>query len=175
MQRIARLNSREGLAPDQLTVFDALATSRGKVADRGPWGILLHRAEIAEGAERIGAYIRYRGLLPPAVRESATLATSVLMDCNVGAARHRALAAEAGVDAATLVCIESRRLDKLPGDVGVAVDIARSLVEHHRIGDALFARARGLWTSQQLVELASVIGYYSFLALVVNAFEASQD
>jgi hypothetical protein len=41
----------------------------------------------------------------------------------------------------------------------------------HRIPDDLFARARTHWDEPALVDLIALVGYYAFLAALLNGFE----
>jgi 4-carboxymuconolactone decarboxylase len=169
MSRIRLLTSREELSPEQQSVFDAITGSRGGV--RGPFPILLHRPTLASGLDKVGGHLRYQSTLAPAVRECAILATARLMQAQIPWAAHFKQATEAGVDETTLDSIKELKLDAIPGDIGTAVQFARSLVEEHHVSPELFARAARSWNVDELVDLASLIGYYSLVSIVLNAFD----
>jgi 4-carboxymuconolactone decarboxylase len=169
MARISRLTTREGLTPEQRAVFDSIEASRGGV--RGPFPILLHHPLLASGADSIGGYLRYQSALTPVVRESAILVTARLMECEVQWAAHSRLAAEAGMNTGDLNAIRLLDLKSLSGEIHDAAEFARSIIEEHHVSDELFERCRTRWESALLVDLASLIGYYSFLAVVINSFD----
>ena len=57
----------------------------------------------------------------------------------------------------------------------MALDIVLALLNDHTLPDALFLRARERWSEEQLVDLVSLIGYYAFLAMTINAFEITPE
>jgi len=169
--RIPLVTTRDGLRPEQRAVFDAVAASRGIV--RGPFGVLLHRPAIAAGAEEIGGYLRYRGLLPPTLREAVILSVARMWSCQFEWTAHRKLGLEAGLDRTTLAQIEDRRFGELSGDIGLAVEFAQTLTQMHEVPPDLFSRVGRRWNVDEQVELAALIGYYTFLAVVLNAFDVT--
>jgi 4-carboxymuconolactone decarboxylase len=169
LARIPKLTTREGLTAEQQAVFDSIEASRGGV--RGPFPILLHRAEVAAGADRIGGYLRYQSSLAPVIRESAILVTARLMQCEVQWTAHRELAANEGMSATALNAIRDLTFDNLSGEVRDTVEFARSIIEDHHVPADLFERCQRRWNGAELVDLASLIGYYCFLAVVINAFD----
>jgi 4-carboxymuconolactone decarboxylase len=168
MARIRAITSRDGLSPAQQAAFDAVAGSRGAVL--GPFTVLLHRPELASAAEAMGGYLRYRSPLDAAVREAVVLTVATLLDCRFEQHAHEALARAAGVD---VDAIRTGRTERLRDDIRVAVELARRLISEHRIPDDLFARARGHWDEPALLDLIALVGYYAFLAAVLNGFEVT--
>lgn len=165
-ERITPIRARAGLTAAQQAAFDAVTGSRGAVA--GPFTVLLHRPELASAAEAMGGYLRYRSPLDPMVREAVILTVAGLLDCRFELQAHETLARDAGLD---LNAIRSGRTNALRNDVRIAVEIARRILIDHRIPDDLFAQARRHWDEPALVDVIALIGYYSFLAAVLNGFE----
>ena len=143
-----------------------MVRSRGAVV--GPFTVLLHRPELASAAEAMGGYLRYRSGLDPMVREAVILTVAELLDCGFERQAHEGLARGAGVD---VDAIGSGRTEALREDVRSAVECARRLVIDHRIPDDLFAKARTHWDDAALVDLVALVGYYAFLAAILNGFE----
>lgn len=164
--RYLPITSPDGLWAAQRTVYDAIVASRGAVI--GPFPVLLHRAEIAAAAESLGGYLRYASPLAADVREAVIFTVATLLECEFERHAHEPIARKAGVDVGAIAA--GRDLD---GDAGLAVAMARALVVEHRIPDDLFARARARWDEATLVDLISLIGYYAFLAAVLNGFEVT--
>ena len=166
--RIRPITARDGLTDAQQAAFDAVTGSRGAVV--GPFTVLLHRPELASAAESMGGYLRYRSPLDAAVREAVVLTVATLLDCRFEVHAHEALARGAGVD---VEAIRSGRAEGLRDDVRVAVELARHLVLEHRIPDDVFTRARAHWDEAALLDLIALVGYYAFLAAVLNGFEVT--
>jgi len=167
-QRIRPITTRDGLSDEQQAAFDAIAGSRGAVV--GPFTVLLHRPELASTAEAMGGYLRYRSPLDAAVREAVILTVATLLECRFERHAHEALARAAGVD---VEAVGSGRTERLRDDVRVAVELARHLIGEHRIPDDVFARARAHWDEPTLLDLVALVGYYAFLAAVLNGFEVT--
>jgi 4-carboxymuconolactone decarboxylase len=166
VSRIRPITTRDGLTDPQKAAYDAVVGSRGAVV--GPFTVLLHRPELAAATEAMGGYLRYRSPLDAMVREAVILTVAALLDCRFERHAHETLARDAGVDVDAIL---SGRTDRLRDDVRVAVEVARRLVIDHRIPDDLFARARGHWDEPALLDLIALVGYYMFLAAVLNGFE----
>ena len=164
--RIRPITTRDGLTEAQKTAYEGVVGSRGAVV--GPFTVLLHRPELASAAEAMGGYLRYRSPLDAMVREAVVLTVAALFDCQFERHAHEKLARDAGVDVDAIL---SGRTDRLRDDARVAVELARGLVMDHRIPDDLFARAREHWDEPALLDLIALVGYYMFLAAVLNGFE----
>ena len=61
MARIATIDKKEDLAPEDQKVYDAIAQSRGAVG--GPWRALLHSPEMAQRTMHLGSYVRFESTL----------------------------------------------------------------------------------------------------------------
>ena len=166
--RIAPVTTRDGLTEAQRVAFDAVAGSRGAVV--GPFTVLLHRPELASAAEAMGGYLRYGSPLDPAVREAVILTVATLLECRFEQHAHDPIARKAGVDVDAL---HAGRIERLPENVRVAVELARRLTTEHRIPDELFARARVHFGEPVLLDLIALVGYYSMLAAVLNGYEVT--
>jgi 4-carboxymuconolactone decarboxylase len=75
------------------------------------------------------------------------------------------------VSAATLAEIESGATVEDPDDAAL-VDFTRELCGTGKVGDEAFERARDRLGEEGTVELAAIIGYYTMLAVFMNACEA---
>jgi 4-carboxymuconolactone decarboxylase len=173
MTRIPLITDRAELDASAHVVFDAIQGSRGLV--RGPFAVLLHRPEIASGAQQIGGFLRYSSELPRQLREGLILVVARLTGCDFEWSAHQPLAAAAGLSEETLADIEAGRLDYLDGDLGLAAGLARSLITSYAVDSELFEQARQRWSDADLVEVVTLIGYYSYIAMVVNAFEVAPN
>ena len=56
------------------------------------------------------------------------------------------------------------------GDADI-VEFTRQLLRQHRVEDGLFKKLHARFGNDQLVQLTTAIGYYSLLAMTVNACE----
>jgi 4-carboxymuconolactone decarboxylase len=169
MPRIQLIEQREGLSPTQGEVFDDITASRGSVLR--PFALLLHRPEIARAVAALGTVIRYEGRLPDAVRELVIYTTAVEQRCGFEQTAHRTLAIEAGVSAATLEAVDRRSAPADRADAAV-VSFVRQLCETGTVAARTFEELRAEYEDESVVEVVSTAGYYTMLAMLLNAFEA---
>lgn len=170
MPRVRMIEQREDASADQVDVFDHIAASRGGQMIR-PFAAMLHRPEIARAAADLGAVIRYRSTLSDHDREVVICATAVERRCAFEWDSHRPIAHAAGVSEATLGSISSGAPVSDEGDA-VLVDFVRQLSRDGVVADSTFQAARSRLGEVGTVELAAIVGYYTMLALFMNACEA---
>jgi 4-carboxymuconolactone decarboxylase len=82
-----------------------------------------------------------------------------------GAARRQ------GVPEATITAIRENHSRGLPPEDAQIVEFTRDLLRKHRVDPALFKALQSRFGDEQLIELTGTIGYYSMLAMTVNACE----
>jgi 4-carboxymuconolactone decarboxylase len=170
MPRVRMIEEREDTSPSQVEVFDHIAASRGGRMIR-PFAAMMHRPEIARAAADLGAVIRFHSTLSDHEREVVICTTAVERDCAFEWESHTPIARKAGVPEPTLDAIRDGQAVK-DADDAVLVDFARELCRTGKVGDAVFERARSRLGEEGTVELAAIIGYYTMLAVFMNACEA---
>jgi 4-carboxymuconolactone decarboxylase len=77
----------------------------------------------------------------------------------------------------TIDAIRDNHSRGIPPEDAQIVDFTRQLLRKHRIDEATFAALRRRFGDDELIQLTSAIGYYSMLAMTVNAceLEAASD
>ena len=170
MSRIEAV-SREALTPEGQATWDRIASGRnGRVG--GPYTALLHVPGLADRVRALGDYFRGDAELPPADIELAILATVREAGARYAWARHEVRAREVGTRTEAIEALRGNRpLDSLSPHERLVVKIARSLLRTRALDDALYARAREELGERQLVELVTLVGHYSLVGFVLNAFE----
>jgi 4-carboxymuconolactone decarboxylase len=166
--RVPLLADRNQLSPEAQRAYDQIASKRGGVV--GPFQVLLHCPELAGRVGALGHVIRFEGMLPADVRETAVLAAAREMDCAFEWSAHVELARAAGVPDRTVAAIAERRgLEDLTPRERIAIALARESFQRHRIPEELFAAAQAEWGIPGVVELVATLGYYGMLAMILNA------
>ena len=170
MPRITQITDRSQVDADSHHIFDAIATSRGRVS--GPFSVLLNSPEVAGRAAHLGAYIRFESTLTPSQRELAIITTAREFDCAFEWAAHATLARDAGVrEAAIQTIANGGDLSELTDDEALIVGYGREILRNHRVSDDTFAAAKAQFGEQGITELTATFGYYGMLACALNAFE----
>jgi 4-carboxymuconolactone decarboxylase len=162
------IERREDAASSQLDAFDHIAASRGRMIR--PFAAMLHRPEIARAAADLGAVIRFRSTMSDHDRELVICTTAVERDCPFEWESHSPIARSAGVSESTLASIRGQS-EVSDVEDRVLVDFTRESTRTGRVSDAAFAAAHARLGEEGVVELAAVIGYYSMLAVFMNACE----
>lgn len=169
MTRVQELKQRDQVPDGARQAFDEIVASRGSV--RGPFGVLLHSPELARRAASLGAYLRYESSIEPRVRETAVIATASVLDCEYEWAAHAPQARDVGVREQIIEAIRAKRPTDLPPEERDLFELAQAVLIQHRVPTDLFERLQARLGLVGLVETVAAMGYWSFVAATLNAFE----
>lgn len=135
-----------------------------------PFIPLLRSPELLQHAGRMGEYLRYRSALGLRLSELAILIVARWWSQQVEWAIHAPIAAREGVSRGTIAAIaEGRRPDQMAEDEAVVHDLSTELLVNRGVSDATWARAIAAFGEHGAVDLIGLNGYYSLLAMVMNA------
>ena len=136
----------------------------------GPFVPLLRSPELMDCAQRMGEYLRYRAALGTRLSELVILLVSRAWDQQVEWAIHAPIALAAGIDPAIVDAIAGgRRPEGLSDDEAIVHDFTIEISATRAVSDATFERARARFGEQGVVDLLGLNGYYTLLAMVMNA------
>jgi 4-carboxymuconolactone decarboxylase len=180
MARIDPL-SPDVLDDDQRALYDAIVSGpragSGLVDDRGalrgPFDPLLRSPAIGQAVQELGAVIRYRGSLPDDLRELAILLAAAEWRCSFELSVHGRIARSIGVDADLVTALRAGNAAVPPPGTPqrLVADVARELFDTRRISDRTYADAAAELGEANTIELLVVLGYYSLLGMILEAFE----
>lgn len=170
MPRIRDIESAP-LDPAQRTVFDRIAGGpRGRV--EGPLRIWLHSPALAERSQALGAFCRYDSSLPPRLSELAIITIGAYWRAGFEWHIHAPIAEDAGIARATIAAIKAGDDPHLlPEDERIVFDFTRALIVTRRVPTDVFQAAEAAFGTRGVVDLVGVIGYYSYIAMTITAFE----
>ena len=146
---------------------DIAAGPRGGV--RGPFNALLRSPELADRAQKLGEWARYRSSIPEALKEFAILVTARHWSAQYEWHAHHAHAMKAGLDprlAAELA--QGRRPSGMSDEEAAVHDFCLELHERKSVSDANYARVVGHFGETGAVDLIGVIGYYTLVSMILN-------
>jgi 4-carboxymuconolactone decarboxylase len=171
LARIPLLSSAEGLSPEQRAVFDAVvAGRRGKV--QGPLMAALHKPELADKWQQLGEVLRYRTSLPPRLSELAILVTARAWSCQLEWYLHEGFAREVGLEPAIIDAVRlGQRPDSSDEDVLIVYDYCHELQRDKFVSEPTYQRALQRLKTVGVVELTALSGYYTMVAMTLNAHE----
>lgn len=157
------------MSPEQRRVYDAVVSGpRGALV--GPLRAALHSPELADRWQQLGAFLRYHTCLPPRLNELAILVTARRWNAEIEWVVHATAALKAGLDPAVADDIRAGRPPRFsnPEDAEV-YDFARELQQAGQVTDATYEAVRERWKERGVVELTALIGYYTMVAMTLNA------
>jgi 4-carboxymuconolactone decarboxylase len=169
MARLTPITSKEQVpARDQMAV-DSIVKSRGAI--QGPFTMFLHSPELAGRVAHLGAYVRFEGSLDMRVRVLAAMTVAREFDAVYVWGAQTGGARRLGVPESTITAIREQHTRGLPAEDAQIVDFTRQLLRRHRVDDATFKALQQRFGSDGLIQLTGAIGYYTMLAMTVNACE----
>lgn len=159
------------LTPEQKRIHDIIASGpRGRV--RGPLAIWLHRPQLAEAAQSLGAYCRYRSSLDPKLSELAILCMACIWQAEFEWWAHKPIALKAGL---APDIVDALKAGTRPGftssEEAVVHDVVFALSKERTIPDPLYHEASAILGDDRLVDLVGLCGYYTLISMTLNAFE----
>ncbi len=169
MARLPLITNKEQVAEKDRPIVDRIIASRGAL--QGPFTMFLHCPELAGRLAHLGAFVRFEGALDMRVRVLAAMTVArefeavYVWGAQAGSARRQ------GVPEATIAAIRDNHSRGIPPDDAQIVDTTRQLLRRHRIDDTTAAALRARFGDEGFIELTGAIGYYSMLAMTVNACE----
>jgi 4-carboxymuconolactone decarboxylase len=157
------------MTPEQQRVYqDIVRGARGRIV--GPLRAALHRAELADKWQQLGELLRYRTGLAPRLSELAILITARFWDSQFEWYAHESVALETGLPPSVIIAIKhARRPEFASADDEIVYEYSAELLEKREVCDAVYRRTLGLLSTVGIVELTALIGYYSMVALTLNA------
>lgn len=159
------------LTQEQQRVADAITGGlRGEIP--GPLAIWLLRPELADRAQRLGEYARYRTCLPPPLAEIAILTVARYWGSEFEWHAHKQIAFAAGVSSKMIESIRTHRVpDWETPEQATVHEFSKTLLESRRVSDDLFERAIAVLGQDGVVDLVGILGYYSLISMTINVFD----
>jgi 4-carboxymuconolactone decarboxylase len=156
--------------PEQKAVLDEILSGpRGNL--NGPFLGWIHSPELAQQAQRLGAFCRYRTGLPLRLSELAILVTAARWQAQAEWYIHYPIALQAGVTEAEA---EAIRLGQRPSfanpEDALIYAFANELYDTKRVSDATYAATVERFGHEVTINLVGLLGYYALVAMTLNVF-----
>src|SRR5262244_2526284 len=169
MARLTPITSKDQVPVNDHAIVDTIIDSRGSL--HGPFSMFLHSPELAGRVAHLGAFVRFEGSLDMRVRVLAAMTAArefqaeYVWGAQAGGARRQ------GVPESTIAAVREKHSRGLPPEDAQIVDFTRELLRKHRVDDATVKALRSRFGDDGFIQLTGAIGYYSMLAMTVNACE----
>lgn len=140
----------------------------------GPFVPLIRSPELMSAAQQMGEYLRYRSAIGTRLTELAILVTAREWNQQVEWAIHAPLARDRGIGDEVIAAIAARRRpDGLLAQEALVYDFCVQLHRQRRVDDATYAAALEAFGEHGVVDLMGINGYYTLLAMVMNAAQTA--
>lgn len=164
---------------EQLALYDSLT---GKaVADVqmtnpdgsmvGPFNMMVHAPLLGDAIQRLGGIILFRGSLSARAREIAILCVAAHEQSAFEKSAHEAMGRSAGLTDQEMSAIASSLPLALSDPIEACVlSASRALLKDGDLGDLEYEAAVHALGEAGVIELSTVIGYYSLVAMQLRLF-----
>ena len=162
---------RDDLSPENQQRWDRIMAGRAS-GGGGPYSALIHAPLLADLLATAENYYRKDAALDEADRELVILATAREFETHYPWTRHEIRGRQVGLREEAVEAIRAHgSLEKLMPRERLLVEIARNLLRQHRLSNEIFTLALAELGPQKFVELVALIGHYSTIGSVANAFD----
>jgi 4-carboxymuconolactone decarboxylase len=180
-ERLPRLTPHE-LDSDQRALYTSITggerahgTQHFPLADDdgsllGPFGLMLYAPTVGTALEQLGVALRFGTDLPARCREIAILQVAHTLGCPFERWAHERVGRAVGLTEHELAALAHGTFHSDDPVEQSVTSFCALLLSANEVSDRDFAAASSVLTSQQLVELTVLVGYYRTLAQLLSAF-----
>lgn len=134
----------------------------------GPYNAMLRSPVLGDRLFELLRYLRWESSLPLRLSEFAILIVGRLWRSQIEWLAHEPIALREGLAPGIVAELKAgKRPGDMPPEEAAVYDVVTELATSHKVSDGTYARARGLFTEQQLVDLAAVAGTYVTIAMLI--------
>ena len=168
MGRLPEIDANK-LSPEQRSIYDRMMRERGHM--RGPFAVWLRNAELCENTLKLQEMFAARVTIERRLLELMILVAARLATAQYAWFIHEPYALKFGISAEIVQAIRDRRTpDFTHDDERLVYDLTTELNTTRTLSEASYQRGMATFGEQTMVELVSAIGFYSMVAMTLNAF-----
>ena len=140
----------------------------------GPYNPMLRSPVLGQRLLDLFHYLRWETSVPIRLNEFAILIIARQWRSQVEWYAHAPLAAKAGLSSDIIAELKTgTRPSQMAEDEAVVYDFVSELTTTHAVSDQTYARAKKLFSDQQIVDLTAVAGNYVMVAMLLAMAEAT--
>jgi 4-carboxymuconolactone decarboxylase len=162
------------LSPEKMTEAQRKAAAeykalRGSDMTSPPWTVLARVPDYVIPVLQMRLHNQNNSALSPKLTEFAILIAARHWTNNYEWELHRDAAMKAGLSRDIMAAVaDGRRPERMAEDEELLYDFCQELLRNQSVSDRTYERALGRFGEAGVVEAATLEGYYSFLAIVMN-------
>ena len=174
------LPQRDTLDADGRRAYDIIRHPDSRYADSlwGPVAMWIYSPLMAEHIFPASSYLRFGTEKDQRLTELAILATAREVRSQFEWTAHEPAAERSGLEPDIIDLVKRRAdLDTVGEIAGLGdrertiIAFAREVVTEEKLSSATFSRALGLFGEQGVMDLAGLVGYYSFVNITLKTFD----
>jgi len=159
------------LTEQQTQALADFVAARGQPT--GPWIALLRSPELMTRTRGLSDYLRFESVVPGWLRELVILMTAREWGQNYEWNAHYPIAIDEGLSAEMARAIaEGRRPENMVEEEEILYDFCLELQRNHAVSDATYQRAVDRFGEQGVIEVVSLMGYYTMISMILNTSRA---
>jgi 4-carboxymuconolactone decarboxylase len=158
----------ETMTPEQKEVADRIMAGPRK-GMRGPFSAMLRSPELADAAQKLGEYVRFKTSMPSRLNELAILLTARHWTAQYEWYAHHRLAMQAGLSPDIAAAIaQGKRPAAMTPEETLVYDFCHEVIETGQASDASFKAVVDKFGVRGAIDLIGVMGYYSLVSMVLK-------
>lgn len=156
------------MTAEQLAAVEAFRKKRGQNPG-GPFVPLTRSPAVLNAATHLGAYLRFESALAMDLSELAIIITARRWSQNYEWGAHRKIAEQAGLSPDISEAVrEGRRPDGMTSEQQIIYDFCTEVHSNGQVSDITYDKAKAAFGEQGVIDITTICGYYSLLAMVMN-------
>ena len=148
---------------------------------RGPVGMWMHSPELAQAIFDVRLRVRYGSAKDQRLTELTIIATAREINNQYEYTAHEPAARSAGLEQEIIDIVRFRKplqglsdIEGLGETEKVIIQFTREVVSAEKVSSDTFARASAVFGNEGVMDLTGLIGYYSFVAMTLKAFDVQR-
>jgi 4-carboxymuconolactone decarboxylase len=138
----------------------------------GPYNPILRSPVMGQRMFDLLYYLRWNSSVPLRLNEFAILIIGRQWRSQVEWYAHAPLAIKAGLSPEVVADLKAQKKPgNMKADEALVFDFVTELTTNHQVSDATFARARQIFSEQQIVDLTTISGTYVTVAMLLSMAE----
>lgn len=172
--RLTDLNESQMDDAQREVLKEILSGPRGNLD--GPFLAWIHSPDLANHAQRLGAFCRYHTKLEVRLSELAILVTAAWWQSQAEWQIHEPIARKAGLADQVIDSVREQRSPAFQRrDEAIVYRVGEELYRTRRVSEQLYAEAVDVFGEPAVVELVGIFGYYALVAMTLNVFAVRRD
>jgi len=157
-------------------IYDRICRDRNSDRVGLQFRALLHSPQATSYLTSMGAQLRFKSAIPENLKEFAIIIAAREWNSDIEWTAHAALAAKAGVSAASIEAIRTGKgLSALTPDEQVIARFVHQLMREKKVSDDVYAAADKLLGTRGMVDLTLTCGYYTAINMAQIALKSEME